>query len=108
MDLATLGFFLQTAGSNDNMDWPEAFIAASAVLGGIIMITAIGTTIIWQGLGTWRARMVISREAAYQRLAEDMATTNRDTLTELRRVSAELSVMSARTAEMERLLKEVE
>lgn len=49
--------------------WPDAAIA----IAGIALVGSVVVVLVWQALGTWRARMAVSREAAYQRLAEETA-----------------------------------
>jgi hypothetical protein len=104
----TLQLFAQANGAGNSTSWPDATIAATAIFTGVAMITAIVVVIVWQGLATWRSRMVIAREAAYQRLAEGMAETHQATLEELRKATADLADLRQRTAELERMLKEVE
>jgi hypothetical protein len=102
-----LAAFLHTNAATGATNWPEAVIAASAILAGVAMITAIVVVLVWQGLGTWRARMQTAREQAYQRLSEEMAENLRSSSEQLKRMAEELEDMRTRTAEIERLLKEV-
>lgn len=60
-----------------NTSWPDAAIAIS----GVVLVGAVVVVVVWQALATWRARIAVSREAAYRKLAEETA---RD-LHELRR-----------------------
>lgn len=83
--------------------------AESIMIVGVLFVLALPViVVIWQGLATWRARMSIAREAAYKTLAEDAARVQRETLAELRKASADLADLRQRTAELERILKEVE
>jgi len=76
--------------------WPEAVIA----IVGILFVTTVITAAIWQVFATWRARMTVAREAAYRKLAEEATEAQR-------RAVDELAEISARTKELERMLKEV-
>jgi len=49
--------------------WPDAAIA----IAGIALVGSVAVVVIWQALSTWRARIAVSREAAYRRLAEQTA-----------------------------------
>jgi hypothetical protein len=49
--------------------WPEAAIAIS----GVALVGAVAVVVIWQALATWRTRITVTREQAYQRLAEQTA-----------------------------------
>jgi hypothetical protein len=80
---------------------------AMAALGFFFAIASIGTVLIWQGMATWRARMSIAREAAYRQLADDAVKAQERTADRLDRAVAELTDLRQRTAELERLLKEV-
>jgi hypothetical protein len=103
-----IALFAQQAAADTGMNWPEAVMIATAILAVFATGTAVLVVLIWQGLGVWRARMVMAREAAYQRLAENMAASQETTLAELRKAAADIAEMKQRTAELERMLKEVE
>lgn len=49
--------------------WPEAVlgVAGMALVGGVIFV------VVWQALATWRARIAVTREEAYRRLAQQTA-----------------------------------
>jgi hypothetical protein len=81
---------------------------AIAALGFFFAIASIGSVLIWQGMTTWRARMSVAREAAYRQLADDAIRAQERTADRLDRAVAELSDLRQRTAEMERLLKEID
>jgi hypothetical protein len=49
--------------------WPDAAVA----IAGIALVGTVAVVIVWQALGTWRARMSVGREEAYRRLAEQTA-----------------------------------
>jgi hypothetical protein len=49
--------------------WPEAAVA----IAGIALVGSVAVVVVWQALSTWRARMTVTREDAYRRLAEQTA-----------------------------------
>lgn len=49
--------------------WPEAAIA----IAGIALVASVAVVVVWQALATWRARMAVTREEAYRKLAEQTA-----------------------------------
>jgi hypothetical protein len=49
--------------------WPDAAIA----IAGIALVASISIIVVWQALATWRARIAVSREEAYRKLAEQTA-----------------------------------
>jgi hypothetical protein len=49
--------------------WPDAAIA----IAGIALVGSVAVVVVWQALSTWRARMTVTREEAYRRLAEQTA-----------------------------------
>jgi hypothetical protein len=101
MDLLPL--FLQADGGSDDMTWPLAFIATAF----FTCIAVVVTVILWQSFVTYRARMSVARENAYKQLAEDSVRAQERTADRLERTVAELTDLRQRTAELERLLKEV-
>jgi uncharacterized protein YpmB len=84
--------------------WPDASIA----IVGILFVAAATTVAIWQIFATAKARMAVSREQAYKRLAEEAVQVQSKTAEELARTSAELTQIRQQTGELERMLKEVE
>ena len=89
--------------SGDSFNSSEAV----AALGFFFALAAIVSVLIWQGMATWRARMSVAREAAYRQLADDAVRANERTADRLERTVAELTEIRQRTAELERMLKEV-
>ena len=85
-------------------EWPEAAIA----IAGISMITVIVSVVVWQILATGRAGLSAKREGAYRKLAEETAELQSSTVESLSKATAELKELNRRTAELERMLKEVE
>lgn len=88
--------------------WPEALVAISAVVTGALLITVIASVAIWQGLISWRARMAVAREGAYQKLAEEATSAQQRAADVIERAFRELAELRQRTAEIERMLKEVD
>ena len=72
-----------------------------------LLVTVVAGILLWQLLSAWRMRMVLAREHAYQELADEMAKSQRRTDINLQRVLDELVELRNRTAEIERVLKEV-
>jgi hypothetical protein len=54
--------------------WPDAAVA----IAGIALVGTIAVVVIWQALSTWRTRMVVAREQAYRKLAEQTASDLRE------------------------------
>jgi hypothetical protein len=73
-----------------------------------VLVIAISVSVIVQVLATVRARMLVQREAAYRKLAEDAAAAQRRTAEQLGVATAELGQLRAHTGELERLLGEVD
>jgi predicted urease superfamily metal-dependent hydrolase len=62
--------------------WPDAAVA----IAGVALVGSVAVVVVWQALATWRARIAVSREEAYRRLAEQTARDVQeinDRLTEL-------------------------
>jgi hypothetical protein len=83
--------------------WPDAVVA----VGGVTMITVIVAVAIWQAFASWRAKMSVAREEAYRQLAEESAAMQRQVGDSLALTTRKLEDLDHRTAELERLLKEV-
>jgi hypothetical protein len=49
--------------------WPDAAIA----IAGIALVASVSVVVVWQALATWRARIAVTREEAYRKLAEQTA-----------------------------------
>lgn len=84
--------------------WPEALIAIVSIaflFGGIVVV-------IWQLFATWRARMLVAREEAYRKLAEQATEAQTRTAEAMEKAAAELALIREATNEMQRLLREVE
>lgn len=93
----------QTSTDGDEFSWALASIAVTM----FIMIGVVIAVAIWQGMATWRARISIAREEAYRRLAESSEASNSRTADLLASMKNDLADLRTRTAEMERLMKEV-
>jgi F0F1-type ATP synthase membrane subunit b/b' len=88
---------------DDATSWPEAAIA----IAGILFITTVIVAGAWQIFATWRTRMIVAREDAYRKLAEDATSAQRQTAERLETAAQELAQLRQQTAELERVLKEV-
>ena len=84
-------------------DWADASIA----IAGIAFITIVVSVLIWQIFSTGRTGLSARRENAYQRLAEESAEAQNRAAAGLEKTAAELADLRERTAELERLLKDV-
>lgn len=98
--------FLAQSSSGPPEDFPWAL--AAIVVTMFIMVGAVIAIAIWQGMATWRARMHIAREEAYRKLAEDTEATSTRTADLLASIRNDLADLRTRTAELERMMKEVE
>jgi Tfp pilus assembly protein PilO len=83
--------------------WPEAAIA----IAGILFITTVVSVALWQIFATGRTGMTTSKEKSYRKLAEESAELQRRTAASLEKTATELEELRLRTAELERLLKDV-
>lgn len=83
--------------------WSDAAIA----IAGIALVGGIAVVVVWQLLATWRARMTGQDREAYRRLAEQATEAQAGTAAGLEKAVAELRRLGERTAELERMLKEV-
>jgi Tfp pilus assembly protein PilN len=93
--------------ATDRLSDQEAEVAMTAIFMGAVLITIVASVLVWQLVGAWRTRMAVGREHAYQELADEMAKSQRRTDTNLQRVLDEMVDLRNRTAEIERMLKEV-
>lgn len=95
-------YLLAESISSNEVPVAIAFMAAAG-----LVVTVVGGILVWQLLGAWRTRMAVGRERAYQELADEMAKSQRRTESNVQRVLDELVDLRNRTAEIERVLKEV-
>ena len=72
-------------------DWPEAAVA----IAGIALIASVSVVVVWQALATWRARIAVTREQAYRKLAEQTAR-------DLHEIKERLTTLEHADAETER------
>lgn len=100
--LAALPFALQ-ATTDDNFSWQLAFF----MVGSLAVIAAAVVIVIWQIFSTARARMSVAREDAYKQLAAQAAEAIDRAAGGFEKTSSELAELRRRTAELERVLKEV-
>ena len=75
----------------------------------VTLVAAIGSAliIVWQVMAAWRGKRSVAREEAFRKLAEDALATQHRTTDALEKATAELKEIRQHTAEMERMLKEV-
>jgi transposase len=85
------------------VSWSEAAVS----IAGITFVTVIVSIVIWQLFGTWRARMAVSREAAYRALAEAATAAQQKSAEEQEKATRELAELRARVAAIETLLRDV-
>lgn len=89
--------------AEDPMTWQIAavLIGFALVFGLVIVVT------VWQISAAWRARVSEAQEKAYRELAEETSRATEATARELSTLVAAVKELQSRTAELERLLKEV-
>jgi hypothetical protein len=86
--------------------WAETSWAdASIAIAGIAFVTVVVSVLVW--LSTGRTGLSAKRENAYRKLAEESTEAQERTAATLEQAVAELSDLRTRTAELERMLKEV-
>jgi|SRR3990172_9540403 len=106
MMLELLGIAAQTVDGrqiDDEFNWPLAIM----IVGVMFAFATALSVLVWQGLATWRARMSIAREEAYRELAEQAVAAEQETDRNVKTIIADLADIRQRTAEIERVLKEV-
>ena len=91
----------------DGLSKQELETVQLAIFMGAVLITIVASVLVWQLVGAWRTRMAVGREHAYQELVDEMAKSQRRTDSNLQRVLDEMVDLRNRTAEIERMLKEV-
>jgi hypothetical protein len=84
--------------------WTDASIA----IAGIVLVMVVLSVLIWQIFSTGRTGLSAKRETAYRKLAEESKEAQERTAATLEKAVAELADLRGRTAELERMLKEVE
>jgi hypothetical protein len=85
-------------------DWAQAAIA----LGGIAFVTIVVSVAVWQVFATGRTSIASRGEKAYRKIAEDAAESQVRVASELERMNAELTELRRQTAELARVLQQVE
>lgn len=80
-----------------------AFIITVSIIVSVIIIV-----VIIQVFSTTRARMSITREESYHKLAEESVVSNKKTTEEVEKMSAELVEIKNRLISIEKILREVE
>ena len=85
----------------------EVAVAIVAMIAVFLTVTVIVTVVVWQIFSTARARMSVAREEGYRKLAEQSTEAIERMAAQLDRQTAQVAEIQTRTAELERLLKEV-
>jgi Na+-transporting methylmalonyl-CoA/oxaloacetate decarboxylase gamma subunit len=83
--------------------WADASIA----IAGIVFVMVVVSILVWQIFSTGRTSVSGRREGAYRKLAEQATEAQEKTAETLEQAVAELADLRRRTAELERLLKDV-
>ena len=83
--------------------WADASIA----IAGIVFVMVVASVLIWQIFSTGRTGLSAKRENAYRKLAEESTEAQERTADTLEKAVAELAELRGRTAELERMLKDV-
>lgn len=91
------------SGDIDEFNWPLAIFT----LGSTVAVFATASIVVWQLFATWRAKMSVAREQAYQDLATEAKRSIERTAQQLERATTELTEIRQRVAEIERLMREV-
>jgi cell division protein FtsB len=73
-----------------------------------ILFTVVVVVIIVQGFGAYKAKMSLTREEAYRKLAEQSTSALQKTVDEQQKTNTTLESMSTRLAAIEKILREVE
>jgi hypothetical protein len=90
------------------MTTQEAAVAISATVVVFLALTTIIAVVASGFFSTQRAKASVAREEAYRKLAEESAQALDRTAAQLERHTAAVDELRAGTAELERMLKEVE
>jgi hypothetical protein len=74
----------------------------------LTLVTIVAVVVIWQGLASWRAIKVASREEVYRKLAEDLAETMRAINSRQEAMQRDVAQLKEQGARVEKLLRQVE
>jgi hypothetical protein len=83
---------------------PEGWVAVAGALG---FFTVIGV-LIWSVMGVAKARVAVSRETEYKKLAERVAESQQSTADRLQTLVSDMAELRTKVVSMEKLLREVE
>jgi hypothetical protein len=75
---------------------------------GTLGVFALLIVVVWQISATWRARMLMTREVEYKKLASKYAELLEDNTAILQRYTDELAETRKSLASMERMMREIE
>lgn len=81
-------------------DWTEVIGAVGLVAIVVVVVTTLAST--------WRARVLVGREAEYRKLAETALRVQEDTARRLGEIDGRLADVQSRLAAVERVLRDVE
>jgi cell division protein FtsB len=73
-----------------------------------ILFTVVVIVVVIQGFSTYRAKMSLTREEAYRKLAEQSTAALQKAADEQQKTNATLENLSTRLAAIEKILREVE
>jgi hypothetical protein len=73
-----------------------------------ILFTVVVVVVIVQGFGAYKAKMSLTREEAYRKLAEQSTTALQKAVDEQQKMNTTLESVSTRLAVIEKILREVE
>lgn len=74
----------------------------------LVLVTIIAVVVIRQGLASWRAVKLASREEAYRKLSESLLESVRSLERQQHVMADQLSAIDARSERIEKLLEQVE
>lgn len=74
----------------------------------LTLVTIVAVVVIWQGLASWRAVKVASREEAYRKLALDLSETARTIRAQQESMQRDIAELKEQGARVEKLLQQVE
>lgn len=74
----------------------------------LTLVTIVAVVVIWQGLASWRAIKIASREEAYRTLARELSETTRNIRSQQESMQRDLAEIRKQGVRMEKLLSQVE
>jgi hypothetical protein len=86
------------------MSNPEGWVAVAGALG----FSAVIAVLIWSVMGVAKARVAVSRELEYKKLAQQATEAQQSTADRLQTLVSDMAELRTKVASMEKLLREVE